>query len=216
MSQRGLLITIEGVEGAGKSTALSILEAVIRDAGIDLLCTREPGGTRLGESLRALLLDPEAAITPIAELLLIFAARAQHLEQVIRPAMQAGRWVLCDRFTDASYAYQGGGRLLGTEPVQVLEDLAQGSLRPDITLLLDVPVEVGLERARGRGALDRFEREDIDFFHRVRAAYRERAAQGGGRYRVIDASEPLPLVEEKLRAFAMELSACPPQLEDGR
>lgn len=214
MSQRGLFITVEGGEGAGKSTAMAFLEPALREAGVDLLCTREPGGTGLGERLRDILLTPaDTAIDPMAELLMIFAARSQHLRERVVPALQRGQWVLCDRFTDASFAYQGAGRGLGEAAVAALEDLVQGELRPDLTLLLDAPVEVGLERARGRGTLDRFEQEDLAFFERVRSAYLSRAARSSGRYRVIDASADLPEVERSLRAVVDDLVACPAVLE---
>ncbi len=215
MSRRGLFITLEGGEGAGKSTAMAFLESHLKEAGVDLLCTREPGGTRLGESLRATLLSADdTPIDAMAELLMIFAARAQHIHEVIRPALDAGHWVLCDRFTDATYAYQGQGRGLGESRVAMLEDFVQEELRPDVTVLLDVPAELGLARARGRGALDRFEQEDMSFFERVRDAYLSRARRGGGRYRVIDASEELDSVQEALQATVDVLLGCPPVLED--
>lgn len=215
MSERGLFITVEGCEGVGKSTAMAQLQASLEEAGIRVLPTREPGGTRLGERLREVLLTggDDEAVLPLPELLLIFAARAQHLQQVIAPALEAGTWVLCDRFTDASYAYQGAGRQLGDQAVAVLEELVQGDLRPDLTLLLDAPVEVGLGRARGRGSLDRFEREDLAFFERVRHCYLQRAKQGGGRYHVIDAGRDLQAVADDLRDFVAQLCACPSALE---
>ena len=214
MSRRGLFITLEGGEGAGKSTAGEFLKHALDAAGIDLLRTREPGGTALGERLRTLLLDPEAGrVDPMAELLMIFAARAQHLSQVILPALARGQWVLCDRFTDASYAYQGAGRELGARAVGALENLVQGELRPDVILLLDAPVAVGMERARGRGALDRFERETAGFLERVRQAYRRRAARGGERYRVIDGARPRAEVERALRALVDDLLAGRPARE---
>jgi dTMP kinase len=150
----------------------------------------------------------------MAELLMIFAARAQHLAQCIRPALERGQWVLCDRFTDASFAYQGAGRRIGEESVAVLESLVQDELRPDLTLLLDAPVDVGLERARGRGALDRFEQEDMAFFERVRQAYLSRAARGSGRYQLIDAGADLPTVQRALEAVLANLIACPATVED--
>lgn len=207
MSRRGLFITLEGGEGAGKSTAGEFLKRALGEAGVDLLCTREPGGTQLGERLRAVLLDPEAErVDSMAELLMMFAARAQHLAQLVLPALARGQWVLCDRFTDASYAYQGAARELGAHTVSALEDLVQGELRPDLTLLLDVPVAVGMERARGRGALNRFERETPEFLERVRQAYLCRAARGD-RYRVIDGARPLLDVERALRALVDDLLA---------
>ncbi len=206
MNSRGLFITVEGSEGAGKTTALDYLEAALRDASVHVLRTREPGGTQLGERMRELLLDPEVgSVDPLAELLLIFAARAQHLREKILPALKAGQWVLCDRFTDATYAYQGAGRELGMARVAELEAFVQGERRPDLTLLMDIPVAAGLDRARGRGALDRFEQEDIAFFERVRQAYLDRAAQSSGRYLIVDANRTLPEVEASLGDIAGQL-----------
>lgn len=187
MSSRGLFITIEGGEGVGKSTNIEVLERHLQGRGISYVSTREPGGTPLAESMRALLLDiKDEAVAPITELLLMFAARAQHLQQVIEPALARGAWVLCDRFTDATYAYQGGGRELPESWVSLLETLVQGELRPDLTLLLDAPVAVGMARAGKRGALDRFEQEQVAFFERVRQCYLDRAAAEPDRFRVID------------------------------
>jgi dTMP kinase len=209
VSKRGLFITVEGGEGVGKSTNMAFLESLLRDSGIDLLVTREPGGTCLGEDLRELLLQVrEEPVSPSAELLLIFAARAQHIEECIEPALAAGRWVLCDRFTDATYAYQSGGRGIEAATVRKLENLVQGSLRPDCTLLLDAPVSVGMSRAQGRGELDRFEREEVDFFERVRATYLQLAEESSGRYRVIDASQPLEVVQGQLLKVCRELLRC--------
>lgn len=192
-------ITIEGGEGAGKTTALGFIENYLRKAGIPLIVTREPGGTFLGEQLREILLNPnENTICGEAELLMMFAARAQHLQDVIYPALEQGRWVLCDRFTDATFAYQGGGRQLDEQPVALLEALVQGSRRPDLTLLLDVPVEIGLQRARKRGELDRFETEQVAFFERVRHVYLARAAAEPGRICVIDAQPPLDEVQRQI------------------
>lgn len=202
MRKRGRFITIEGGEGAGKSTAVAFISDALRSANVDTICTREPGGTRLGERLRDLLLEPsQAQIVPKAELLMMFAARAQHIEERITPALDSGKWVLCDRFTDASFAYQGAGRALGTDMVGSLEHHVQGDLRPDVTLLLDVPVDIGMARARGRGSLDRIELEGLDFFERVRGAYLARAAENCGRYHVIDASQDLHDVQAALAAF---------------
>ncbi|EAQ97969.2 thymidylate kinase [Congregibacter litoralis KT71] len=201
--------------GAGKSTAMSYIEERLRDAGVDLICTREPGGTSLGEQLRETLLAPtEAGIAPLAELLMMFAARAQHLSECILPALRRGQWVLCDRFTDATYAYQGAGRNMGEAPVALLEEFVQGDLRPDVTLLLDVPADLGLSRARGRGALDRFELEDLAFFERVRQSYLSRARRSSGRYQIIDASAELADVERALQAVVKDLIACPPLVTD--
>ncbi len=209
MQSRGLFITVEGGEGVGKSTNMAFLESQLRESGVDLLVTREPGGTGLGEGVRELLLQPrEEGVAPAAELLLIFAARAQHIEQVIEPALAEGRWVLCDRFTDATYAYQGGGRQLPVPMIRKLEQLVQGDLRPDYTLLLDCPVDVGMSRATARGELDRFELEQVEFFERVRSTYLQLATEGGGRYRIIDAALPLPEVEQQLNQVCEELLAC--------
>ncbi len=196
----GCFITVEGGEGAGKSTNLDFVQQILEQSGKRVVRTREPGGTPLGEEVRGLLLGHrEEGMDSSTELLLMFAARAEHLQRVIRPALQRGDWVLCDRFTDASYAYQGGGRGLDTEPVRILENLVQGSLRPDMTLLLDLPVETGLSRAGQRSVPDRFEQEDLDFFQRVRAAYRDRAAAESRRFRVVDASLDLEQVQEQIQ-----------------
>jgi len=203
MSERthsGRFITVEGSEGVGKSSNLDFIESLLREAGKDVVRTREPGGTELGETLRGILLDArQKAICDDAELLLMFAARAQHLAEVIRPALAAGKWVLCDRFTDATYAYQGGGRGIPFERIAVLEQWVQGDLRPDLTLLLDMPVAAGLARAGERSEPDRFEQEQIAFFERVRRAYLERARQAPERFRIIDASPPLPEVQDQIR-----------------
>jgi dTMP kinase len=187
---KGRFITIEGGEGAGKSTQMRFIQERLEAAGKRVLVTREPGGTPLGEAVRGLLLGEDyAGMAADTELLLMFAARSEHLDKVIRPALEAGTWVLCDRFTDASYAYQGGGRGIPGARIAVLEDWLQGDLRPDLTLLLDLPVEQGLERAASRGEPDRFERERRDFFERVREAYRQRARREPERFRVIDSSQ---------------------------
>jgi dTMP kinase len=197
----GKFITVEGIEGVGKTTNMEYLQQLITAAGKDLVVTREPGGTPLGEAIRGLLLDPQyQGMDSDCELQLMFAARAEHLDKVIKPAIEAGRWVLCDRFTDATYAYQGGGRGLDTEKIAALEQLVQGAFRPDLTLLLDVPVAVGLERAGKRSAPDRFEQEQVEFFERVRQAYLDMADTHNGRYRVIDASRPLENVQQQLAA----------------
>lgn len=196
----GLFITLEGTEGVGKSTALQFLRDRLQEAGFPVVVTREPGGTLLAERIRGLLLAREAEpMSPMTELLLVFAARAQHLEQVIIPALQAGQWVLCDRFTDATYAYQGGGRGLPVPDIAALETLVQGSLRPDITLWLDAPVETGLARAAARQALDRFEQEKAVFFERVRAEYARQAEEAPQRYRRIDATQDIAGVQAQLQ-----------------
>lgn len=193
-------ITLEGGEGAGKSTCLSFIQRYFAEKCLSLCVTREPGGTPLAEEIRHLLLQKrEEKISPDAELLLMFAARAQHLDQVIKPALARGEWVLCDRFTDATYAYQGGGRGLSRQRIAELEAKVQGGLRPGLTLLLDLPVRQGLARAEARAEKDRFESEQEEFFERVRAVYRERAAAEPERFRVIDASRPFAEVESVVR-----------------
>ncbi len=203
---KGLFVTLEGPEGAGKSTNREYLAERLRARGVDVVLTREPGGTPLAERIRELLLTP--ADEPMAvdtELLLVFAARAQHLAQVIRPALERGAVVLCDRFTDATYAYQGGGRGLSIERIAQLEIFVQGELRPDLTLIFDLPVEIGLARAAARGRLDRFEQEGIRFFESVRRAYLDRAKAAPSRYRIIDAAQPLNTVQQDIQALIPEL-----------
>jgi len=198
---KGKFITVEGIEGVGKTTNIGFIHQQLKAAGRDVVLTREPGGTPLGEAVRGLLLDPEyTGMDSTCELQLMFAARAEHLAKLVWPALQKGQWVLCDRFTDATYAYQGGGRGIDTHIIARLEELVQGDFRPDLTLLLDVPVETGLARAGKRGALDRFEQEKVEFFERVRAAYLEMAKRSPERYRVIDASQPLVAVQQQLDA----------------
>lgn len=197
--QRGKFLTIEGTEGVGKSTNLAFVRNWLSRRGIEVIVTREPGGTPLAEEIRSLLLSKrDEAVDETAELLLVFAARAQHLAQVIIPALARGAWVLSDRFTDATYAYQGGGRGLSKSTIAQLEQLVQGDLRPDLTLILDIEVELGLNRARQRGELDRFESEAIVFFERVRAAYRQRAEMAPERYALIDAGKTLEAVQREI------------------
>ena len=185
---RGRFLTVEGVDGAGKSTQLPKIEDWLRRTGVRTLSTREPGGTPLGESLRTVLLDPRfTGMSPAAELLVMFAARAEHVAKVIAPALAEGTWVLCERFTDATFAYQGGGRDIDPARIAALEETVQGDIRPDLVLVLDLPVEVGLERSARRGAADRFERETVEFFRRVREVYLGRAREQPMRYAVIDA-----------------------------
>lgn len=195
----GLFITLEGPEGAGKTTNRDYLAAGLRAAGCEVVLTREPGGTPLAERIRELLLAPSSEPMAVdTELLLVFAARAQHLAEVIRPALAHGAVVLCDRFTDASYAYQGGGRGVPEARIATLENFVQGDLHPDLTLVFDLPVEVGLARAAARGRLDRFELEGRAFFEAVRQAYLRRAAGDPARYRVVDAGRPLAEVQRSL------------------
>ena len=196
MSSPGKFITLEGIEGVGKSTQVAFVADWLTRAGRRVTVTREPGGTELGEAVRALLLDnalpPMAAMT---ELLLVFAARAEHLARVIEPALASGHWVVCDRFTDATWAYQGGGRGLPGDAIGTLETLVQGARRPDLTLLLDAPVTLALGRAKARGAADRFESERAQFFEKVRAAYLAKARLESDRFRIIDAAQALPTVQ---------------------
>lgn len=185
----GWFITLEGGEGAGKSTQMRRARGWLEAHGHTVIETREPGGTRISELIRDVVLHgPHPEMTPHTELLLIFAARAQHVSELIRPALERGETVLCDRFTDASYAYQGGGRRLPAADIEALEDMVQGELRPDLTLLLDLPVKQGLERTTGRGSEDRFENESLRFLERAREVYRQRAEAEPGRFALIDAS----------------------------
>lgn len=206
--KRGLFITLEGGEGAGKSSSLDFVRDWLRQRGQDVMVTREPGGTPLGEQIRDLLLHGRDGMSPDAELLLMFAARAEHIHQVIRPALERGTSVVCDRFTDATYAYQGAGRGIAGERIAVLESWVQQGLRPNLTLLLDLPVAQGLARAGSRSTPDRFEREQQAFFERVRHGYLEAAAREPGRIRVIDASRDIAAVQEQL-ATALTATARP-------
>lgn len=204
-ARHGCFLTVEGIEGAGKTTCLATIERHLAAAGIAATVTREPGGTRLGEALRAILLDPDTGdVHPDAETLMMFAARSQHLHEVIRPALARGNWVICDRFTDATYAYQGAGRGVGEQRVAALESWTQGEFRPDLTIFLDVPPQEGLGRAASRSRPDRFERERVAFFDAARASYLARARQEPDRVRVIDASRPLEAVQGAIRALLDE------------
>ncbi len=205
-SPRGLFITLEGVEGVGKTTNLEFIARWLSARQIPLVVTREPGGTEVGERIRALLLDDTlSTMHPVTELMLIAAARAQHINEVIRPALKAGRWVLCDRFTDATYAYQGGGRQLPLALIAQLESLVQEDFQPDKTFFLDLDVAAGLRRAASRGAADRFEQENKDFFEDVRTAYWQRIKENPGRFEVIDAGPPLPEVQTQIAARLQQL-----------
>jgi dTMP kinase len=201
----GQFVTLEGIEGAGKTTLLPLVRETLEAAGYEVVVTREPGGTATGEAVRELVLRQRPqAMGAEAELLLMFAARAEHLRVVIEPALLEGKWVVCDRFTDATYAYQGGGRGVPRERIAVLEQWVQGPLRPDLTLLLDLPVEIGLERARrraqsDRAGPDRFEREQQAFFERVRRTYLQLTHGDSRRYRIIDAAQPLEAVMTEVR-----------------
>ncbi|MDT8452163.1 MAG: dTMP kinase [Gammaproteobacteria bacterium] len=193
-------ITLEGIEGVGKTSNRDYIRDLLEATGKPCIVTREPGGTALGEALRELLLQhAQEKISDDAELLLMFAARAEHLHKVIRPALAAGKYVLCDRFTEATYAYQGGGRQLSMDKIAELETLVQGDLQPDLTIILDAPVEVGRERAGQRSAPDRIEQEKNDFFERVRSAYLDLAGRHPERICTVDANQPLVQVQQQIR-----------------
>lgn len=195
---RGRFITLEGMDGAGKTTHLEWLRQRLTLRGVSLTVTREPGGTALGEALRTLLLDVPGSRDPETEALLMFAARREHIAQVIAPALTAGRWVLCDRFTDATYAYQAGGSGMDWERVAALEHWVQGDLQPDLTLYFDLNPEIGRQRTRRVRAPDRFEREQLEFYERVRAAYRRRATEHPQRIRIIDAARSISDIQKEL------------------
>jgi dTMP kinase len=197
---RGKFITIEGGEGVGKSTNIAYVKSLLEEKGIDCIVTREPGGTPLAEEIREVLLKHrEERVVSETELLLMFAARAQHLYQLILPAINEGKWVVSDRFTDATYAYQSGGRGVPADQVALLEKFVQKDFKPSITLLLDAPVEIGMTRARERGKLDRFEEERSAFFNKVRKNYLERAKAEPDRFKIIDATQSLELVQSNIR-----------------
>ncbi len=197
-------ITFEGVDGAGKSTHLAWFAAALRQRGAEVVVTREPGGTALGEQLREMLLQQK--MTTGTEAMLMFAARLEHVEQVIKPALRAGKWVVSDRFSDASFAYQGGGRGMDWEKLKQLEQWVHPDLQPDLTLFFDVPVEVARQRLKNNISLDRFEQEQDDFFERVRAAYHRRVAENPQRYAVIDAARSLAAVQQQLAGIITSLS----------
>ncbi len=196
---RGKFITIEGTEGVGKTTNIEFIQSWMNSKQLTFGTTREPGGTPLAEQIRELLLAPrEESVCSTAELLMVFAARAQHLNQVIEPMLSEGAWVLCDRFTDATYAYQGAGRHMRDDLIRDLELMVQGSLQPDLTLILDIPVQVGLARASERSTPDRFEQEQVEFFERVRNRYLQIAQDNPQRCVVIDASRSLEGVQAQI------------------
>jgi dTMP kinase len=198
---KGYFITVEGIEGVGKSTAVKYIQEYLLQAQKEVVLTREPGGTEIAEKIRHILLTPshEERMLPETELLLMFAARAQHIKQIIEPALLEGKWVVCDRFVDASYAYQGGGRKISLKHIEMLEQWIVNNVKPNLTILLDAPSEVGLARAKHRGPQDRIEQEKIDFFDRVRHGYLMRAEQNKSRFCVIDATQSLATVQEKVR-----------------
>lgn len=211
VTQPGQFITLEGTEGAGKSTNLMFIEQWLRDRDIDVVVTREPGGTAIGEAVRHILLDNQyGEMTPDTELLLMFAARNQHLQEKILPALAAGQWVISDRFTDATYAYQGGARGLPFERIAEIEQWVQKGRFPDRTFVFDLPIEEGMKRVAARAELsgqhiDRFEQEKIDFFEKVRATYLMRAEEAPERYTVLDAQQPLEAVQAQLQAALMSM-----------
>ncbi len=201
---RGKFITLEGIDGAGKSTHLEWLAGLFRQRGLTVIVTREPGGTEIGEKLRQLLLDSRNAMHADTETMLMFAARLEHLDKVIEPALAQGAWVICDRFTDATFAYQGGGRGVDWQRLSQLESWAQRGLQPDHTLLFDLAPEVGRRRAGRARAADRFELEQNDFYARVRAAYLRRAGENPARLRVLDADRTIEIIQRQLREIAGE------------
>jgi len=197
-----LFITLEGSEGVGKTSNMEFIKSMLNEQGIEYIETREPGGTPLGEALRGMLLGEDfKGMSDDTELMLMFAARAEHVAQVIRPALESGKWVLCDRFTDATYAYQGGGRQLDVKRIEGLENWVLGDLRPDLTVLLDAPIEVGRERAGKRSAPDRFEQERDAFFNRVRETYLARAKADPSRMKTVDASGDLASVQRQIKTI---------------
>jgi dTMP kinase len=203
--QQSLFITLEGIEGAGKSTLMTHVAEVISKVGSEVLQTREPGGTKTGEQIRNILLDSKnVSVTDDTELLLMFAARAQHINEVIEPALSSGKVIICDRFTDASYAYQGGGRGIELSRIQILEDWVQQGLKPNLTLLFDLDVETGLRRAGKRSEADRFEQEEISFFERIRSCYLQRAENEPERFRIIDASQSFDHVKQQIQDILKE------------
>ena len=197
--KKGLFITLEGIEGAGKSTAVDFIEDFLTKEGHDVIKTREPGGTVIGEQIREILLKNENyTLTYDTELLLVFSARAQHIQEVILPALSSGKIILCDRFTDASYAYQGGGRDIDASRINLLEKWVQGDLRPNLTLLFDLDVSIGMQRTKKRSDADRFEREEINFFEKIRNTYLERAKNEPQRFRIINSASSLESVKEQI------------------
>ncbi len=204
--KKGFFITLEGIEGAGKSTMVSFIEDFLTKDGHDVIKTREPGGTKIGEQIRTILLKNENNnLTVDAELLLMFAARAQHIKEIITPALSSGKTILCDRFIDASYAYQGGGRGIDASRINLLEKWMQSNLTPDLTLLFDLDVSIGMERSQKRSVPDRFEQEKNIFFEKVRACYLKRAENEPDRFRIINSGLPLQKVEDEITAILRKL-----------
>ena len=207
-TKKGYFISLEGVEGVGKSTAFDFMRNYLISQGMDLTVTREPGGTEIAESIRQVLLHKhQEKMATDTEVLLMFASRAQNIEAVIKPALEQNQWVLADRFADASFAYQGGGRKVPLSRMQLMADWVLGSLQPDMTILLDAPVELGLQRVEARGQKDRIETEGVDFFERVRAVYLELAKQQPNRFRIVDATRTIVEVEQQLQQLLDPLIA---------
>lgn len=203
--QKGLFVTLEGIEGAGKSTLMTYIAELFTKADNNVVQTREPGGTKTGEKIRNILLDSNnVGVTDDTELMLMFAARAQHINEIIKPALSSGSIVICDRFTDASYAYQGGGRGIDTTRIQILEEWVQQGLKPDLTLLFDLDVETGLRRAGKRSEADRFEQEEVSFFKRIRKCYLDRAESEPERFRIIDSSQSFDNVKQQIETILKE------------
>ncbi len=197
--KKGKFITLEGGEGVGKSTNLSFIKQLLEEQGLTVVTTREPGGTVFAENIRQLLLqNQQEVVSETTELLLMFAARAQHIEQVIKPALLQGSWVLCDRFTDSTFAYQGGGRGMDTRVIEWLEENVQADIKPELTLLLDAPIAIGMDRANKRGELDRFELEKNEFFEKVRATFLLRAANNPRVIKTVNAAQTLDKVQAEI------------------
>jgi len=207
-TKQGLFIVLEGGEGVGKTTNMTFIQDYLNSQAIRFAYSREPGGTPLAESIRELILTKhDEPVANMTELLLMFAARAQHLQQKIQPTLSEGQWLVCDRFTDATYAYQGGGRGFDKDLIEQLENIVQGSLRPDCTIILDAPIEVGFARANARAELDRMESENQAFHQRVRDSYLKRAQAAPENYAVIDASQPLSKVQQDIQQVLDQLIA---------
>lgn len=206
VKNKGLFISFEGVEGAGKTTNIEYIAEKIELAGHQILHTREPGGTEVGEAIREILISKDLPeMHHDTELLLMFAARSEHLQRKIIPALAEGKWVLCDRFTDATYAYQGAGRGISKDAISILETMVQGSLRPDYTFLFDLEANIGLSRAKSRGETDRFEQQHIDFFNKVRNEYLRMAETNQDRYRIVNAQHDLPTVQTQINGLIHDI-----------
>jgi dTMP kinase len=205
MNQQAKFVTFEGIEGVGKSTCIATLAGHLKKKNIEYVLTREPGGTAIGEALRSILLSEHSeSIESDTECLMVFAARAQHIKKVVHPNLTAGIWVISDRFTDSTYAYQGGGRKIPTEKIAQLEQWVHPNLQPDLTILLDADLEIALLRAKERGQADRFEGESLEFFKAARDVYLQRAKEHADRFRIIDANQALPAVQEQLHKLVEE------------